>query len=63
VVLGDLDPLPIRQRTIQDPWGASDAVFEDSYSRIERCVRELARTLGASARAAGARAARATGHR
>jgi protein-tyrosine-phosphatase len=43
VVLGDLDPLPIETRTIVDPWGASEEVFEASYDRIERCVRELIR--------------------
>ena len=41
LVLGDLDPQPAWQRTITDPWGRSDAVFDASYVRIERCVREL----------------------
>jgi protein-tyrosine-phosphatase len=41
VVLGDFDPAPIDQRTILDPWGHSGAVFDESYERIERCVREL----------------------
>jgi protein-tyrosine phosphatase len=43
VVLGDLDPEPIRGRTIIDPWGSDDAAFGESYDRILRCVRELAR--------------------
>ena len=45
LVLGDLDPLPIEDRTIKDPWKCDDAVFDQSYARIERCVRELAELL------------------
>lgn len=45
LVLGDLDPSPISARTIIDPWGASDAVFDESYARIDRCVRELVRLI------------------
>lgn len=45
VVLGDLDPQPIKRRTIQDPWNKSDAVFDASYSRIERCVLALCDVL------------------
>lgn len=41
VVLGDLDPDSIRRRTILDPWGGDDAAFNASYSRVERCVRQL----------------------
>ncbi|HEY8832362.1 MAG TPA: hypothetical protein VIM21_07615 [Gemmatimonadaceae bacterium] len=41
LVLGDLDPLPITRRTVSDPWGGSDSAFDASYSRIDRCVREL----------------------
>ncbi len=41
LVLGDLDPEPIRERTIMDPWGGSDDDFDASYARIERCVRQL----------------------
>lgn len=41
LVLGDLDPLPIEERTIVDPWSGELAVFEESYQRIDRCVREL----------------------
>ena len=47
VVLGDLDPLPIESRTIRDPWGCGDDVFESSYARIERCVRALASAVAA----------------
>lgn len=45
VVLGDLDPLPIRQRTIHDPWDGPIEAFGESYERINRCVRELARIV------------------
>lgn len=43
LVLGDLDPLPIKQRTIPDPWEGPVDAFEESYGRITRCVRELIR--------------------
>lgn len=49
LVLGDLDPLPIRRRSILDPWAGPDAAFEASYSRIDRCVRELARLVATGA--------------
>jgi protein-tyrosine-phosphatase len=42
VVLGDLDPEPIRTRTITDPWNQDETVLQQSYDRVERCVRELA---------------------
>lgn len=45
LVLGDLDPLPILNRTVRDPYGASDDVFDESYDRIQRCVRELVRLM------------------
>lgn len=45
LVLGDLDPLAITQRTIVDPWDGPHEVFEESYARIDRCVRELGRAL------------------
>jgi protein-tyrosine phosphatase len=38
LVLGDLDPRPIRARGIQDPVHRDEAVFEESYERIDRCV-------------------------
>jgi protein-tyrosine phosphatase len=41
VVLGDLDPLPIRERTVRDPWDGDEGVFAESYARLERCTREL----------------------
>lgn len=50
VVLGDLDPqAALREgRTIVDPWGCGDDVFDASYERIERCVRELLQLVAAS---------------
>jgi protein-tyrosine-phosphatase len=45
LVLGDLDPRPITRRTIVDPWGCDDSVFDESYDRITRCVEELARLM------------------
>jgi protein-tyrosine phosphatase len=42
LVLGDLDPNPIDTRQIEDPVEQSREIFERSYSRIERCVQELA---------------------
>jgi protein-tyrosine-phosphatase len=41
IVLGDLDPMPIAQRTIIDPWQGELSEFQESYQRIDRCVREL----------------------
>jgi protein-tyrosine phosphatase len=45
IVLGDLDPVPCGKRTIRDPIGRADAVFQETFDRIERCVAELARVL------------------
>jgi protein-tyrosine-phosphatase len=45
LVLGDLDAMTMTRRTIADPWGGSDAAFEASYERIDRCVRELVRAI------------------
>ena len=43
VVLGDLDPLIPSRRTIADPWQRDVQVLGESYRRIDRCIRELAR--------------------
>lgn len=48
IVLGDLDPAPVEARTIRDPVEEGPEVFETSYARIERCVRELASVLGSA---------------
>ena len=45
LVLGDFDPDPVEARTIRDPVEQPLVVFEESYARIERCVRELARAI------------------
>lgn len=49
LVLGDLDPRPIRRRAIRDPWSQDEDVFDAVYERIDRCVAELARELNRSA--------------
>lgn len=53
LVLGDLDPLPITGRTIVDPWGREESVYEDCYARIERCVNSLVQLLASPERVAG----------
>lgn len=45
IVLGDLDPAPIDQRTIVDPYDQSDDVFAAVYERIDRCCRSLVEAL------------------
>ena len=50
LILGDLDPHPILTRTIVDPWGEADEVFDESYERIDRCVRELIREMTSMSR-------------
>jgi protein-tyrosine phosphatase len=49
MVLGDLDPAPVEARTIRDPVDQSREVFDQTYERIARCVRELAKVLRKSA--------------
>jgi protein-tyrosine-phosphatase len=48
LLLGDLDPAPIETREIRDPFDQPREVFEESYSRIERCVAELIRAVSVS---------------
>jgi protein-tyrosine phosphatase len=55
LVLGDLDPIAIDARTIVDPWGESDEVFDASYARIERCLDMLVGVLVPNDAGAGAR--------
>ncbi len=45
VVLADLDPQPFGTRAIHDPVKQPLPVFEDTYARIERCVRTLVRSI------------------
>jgi protein-tyrosine-phosphatase len=47
LLLGDLDPGPIRIRAIRDPVEQPVEVFRDVYSRIDRCLDELVRVLAA----------------
>lgn len=42
VVMGDLDPVRIVRRVVQDPYGHPDEVFDRVFARIDRCVAELA---------------------
>lgn len=41
ILLGDLDPLPIDSRTIQDPYKKSPGVFVDVFNRMDRCLEVL----------------------
>jgi protein-tyrosine-phosphatase len=41
VLLGDLDPEPIRHRAIRDPVDRSREVFDACYARLARCVGAL----------------------
>lgn len=63
LVLGDLDPDPIETREIRDPVDQPKEVFELSYSRIERCVRELVRAVAIRAQRAPSRGAPLQSHR
>lgn len=55
LVLGDLDPLPIATRTVRDPWNSSATVFDESYARIDRCIRVLVSCAALPAAAASSR--------
>jgi protein-tyrosine-phosphatase len=50
LLLGDLDPHSIERRTIIDPLGCDDRVIERVYSRIDRCVEQLAALMTLSPR-------------
>jgi len=45
VVLGDLDPEPIKTRAIKDPVEQPRPVFEESYDRIDRCLDVLVHSV------------------
>ncbi|HSR41891.1 MAG TPA: hypothetical protein VLL48_06960, partial [Longimicrobiales bacterium] len=45
IVLGDLDPGPVRRRSIRDPWGEEDGLYAEVFERIDRCVDEMVRIL------------------
>lgn len=44
-VLGDLDPEPIEQRAIPDPYGRPHEEFVACYLRIDRCIQVLSGAL------------------
>lgn len=46
VLLGDLDPGPVRSRAIEDPWGRRATVCASAFGRIELCIGTLVRALG-----------------
>lgn len=46
LVLGDLDPDPVRRRAIRDPIFQSAEVFGQVYDRIDRCLEELLEAMG-----------------
>lgn len=50
-VLGDLDPGAISKRTIRDPVEQPEAVFEEVYDRVDRCIQVVAEGLSALATA------------
>ena len=45
ILLGDLDPHPIRTRAIEDPVERPTDVFLEVYARIDRCVAQLTEAL------------------
>ena len=45
LVMGDLDPLPIRTRAISDPWEEDEEVLEAAYARVGRCAVVMAQAL------------------
>lgn len=45
LILGDLDPQRADTRAVRDPMNQRPVVFEETYARIERCTRELARAI------------------
>ena len=50
IVLGDLDPVRIVRRAVQDPYGHPAPVFERVFDRVDRCVTELADAVSAADR-------------
>ncbi len=45
LLLGDLDPMPVMSRAIEDPVEQDPEVCDRAYARIERCVKQLATVL------------------
>ena len=48
VLLGDFDPAPIVTRTIRDPVDRPLDVFDETYTRIDRCATVLAKAIAAA---------------
>lgn len=46
LVLGDLDPGPVRRRSIRDPIFQPPDVFREVYARIDRCVDGMIDAMG-----------------
>jgi protein-tyrosine phosphatase len=46
LLLGDLDPLPIKRRAILDPINQPEEVFAAVYGRIDRCIGALGTEIG-----------------
>lgn len=46
LLLGDFDDRRPDRRTILDPYGQSEDVFDHVFERIDRCCRELSRVFG-----------------
>lgn len=44
--LGDFDPLWSGKRAIVDPWGGSPDDFDRTFTRIDRCLDQIATVLG-----------------
>lgn len=55
VLLGDLDPGPIRRRAIRDPVLQPAAVFHDVYARLDHCIHHLVGCLEPGDASGGAR--------
>ena len=55
IVLGDLDPEPITRRAIRDPVEQPASVFDESYARIDRCLRMLVSIMSSGMKEAVAR--------
>lgn len=45
LVMGDLDPLPIRTRAVRDPWEQDGEVLASAYARVGRCAAAMAAAL------------------
>lgn len=51
LLLGDLDPEPVKRRAVPDPVDKPMEVFRSCYDRVDRCIRVLANSWGQRSRA------------